>query len=203
MIAIVDYGIGNLRSVQKAFEKVGAPARLITSPADLEDARAVVLPGVGAFGDGMENLRSAGFVEPLRAVVRAGRPFFGICLGMQLLFEESEEMGTHAGLGLLPGRVVRFTGPLKVPQIGWNQVRWRRPTPLSEGVPDDSYAYFVHSYYVEPAEPAHVVATTDYGFDYASAIGVDNIFGIQFHPEKSQDVGLRILHNFVRWVNRV
>jgi glutamine amidotransferase len=134
MIAIVDYGIGNLRSVQKAFEHVGAPVRLISSPAELEGARAIVLPGVGAFGDGMRNLREAGFVEPLYQAVEAGVPLLGICLGMQLLFEESEEMGIHQGLGLLRGRVRRFAGELKVPQIGWNQLFWRRPNPLQAGV---------------------------------------------------------------------
>jgi imidazole glycerol-phosphate synthase subunit HisH len=200
MIAIVDYGIGNLRSVQKAFEAIGAPARLITTPEELIGAAAIVLPGVGAFGDGMDNLRVAGFVEPLRGAIRAGVPFLGICVGLQLLFDESEEMGQHAGMGILPGRVRRFEGTLKVPQIGWNQIVWSRPNPLSAGVPDGAYAYFVHSYYVEPRQPAHILATTDYGLDYASVVGRDNIFGIQFHPEKSQAVGLRILSNFVQWV---
>ena len=201
MIAIIDYGIGNLRSVQKAFEKVGAPARLIDIPAELADARAIVLPGVGAFGDGMDNLREAGFVEPVIEAARAGRPLLGICLGMQLLFDESEEMGHHEGLGLLPGRIRRFAGDLKVPQIGWNQICWQRPTPLSAGVPDGSYTYFVHSYYVEVANTEHVLATTEYGIDYPSIVGETNIFGVQFHPEKSQDVGLQILSNFVKWVN--
>jgi len=201
VIAIIDYGIGNLRSVQKAFENIGAPARLITTPAEMANARAIVLPGVGAFGDGMYHLRAAGFVDPVIEAARAGRPLLGICLGMQLLFDESEEMGRHSGLGLLPGRVCRFAGELKVPQIGWNQIHWRRPTPLNAGVPDGSYAYFVHSYYVETDNPEQVLAITDYGIDYASIVGENNIFGLQFHPEKSQDVGLRILSNFVEWVN--
>lgn len=200
MIAIIDYGVGNLRSVQKAFEAVGAPARLVGSPAELEEARALVLPGVGAFGDGMAMLSERGFVPALLGVVRAGRPLLGICLGMQLLFQESEEMGRHAGLGILPGRVVRFAGDLKVPQIGWNQLWWRRPNPLLAGVPDGSYAYFVHSYYVQPADAAHVLAETDYGIFYPSVVGKGNVFGVQFHPEKSQDVGMRILRNFVEWV---
>jgi glutamine amidotransferase len=202
MIAIVDYGIGNLRSVQKAFEAIGADVRLITTPAELAGAEAIVLPGVGAFGDGMDNLRVAGFVEPLRQAAQAGRPLLGICLGLQLLFDESEEMGRHIGLGLLPGRVRRFAGELKVPQIGWNQIHWRRPSPLNAGVTDGAYAYFVHSYYVEPANPADVIATTEYGVEYASIAGRDNIMGLQFHPEKSQDVGLRLLTNFVNWVRR-
>lgn len=200
MIAIIDYGIGNLRSVQKAFEKAGGMARLVTTPAELADAHAIVLPGVGAFGDGMNNLRAGGFVEPLLELVRAGRPLLGICLGMQLLFEESEEMGHHRGLGLLPGRVRRFSGSLKVPQIGWNQIHWRRPTFLRAGVPDGAYAYFVHSYYVEADDPELVLATTDYGIEYPSIVGKGLILGIQFHPEKSQDVGLQILSNFVQWL---
>lgn len=200
MIAIVDYGIGNLRSVQKAFEHVGAPVRLISSPAEIEGARAIVLPGVGAFGDGMRNLREAGFVEPLYQAVEAGVPLLGICLGMQLLFEESEEMGIHQGLGLLRGRVRRFAVELKVPQIGWNQLFWRRPNPLQAGIPDGAYAYFVHSYYVEPADPDDILAVTEYGIAYASIVGRGNLLGVQFHPEKSQAVGLRILRNFVEWV---
>jgi imidazole glycerol-phosphate synthase subunit HisH len=202
MIAIVDYGIGNLRSVQKAFEGVGAPASLITTPMELAEADAIVLPGVGAFGDGMDNLESAGFVDPLLRLVQLGRPVMGICLGMQLLFEESEEMGRHRGLGLLPGRVRRFAGELKVPQIGWNQIHWQRQTPLAIGVPDGAYAYFVHSYYADASTSEHVLATTDYGIEYPSIVGHDNIVGLQFHPEKSQDVGLQILSNFVAWVER-
>jgi len=200
VIAIIDYGIGNLRSVQKALESVGARARLVQTPAELALADSIVLPGVGAFGDGMANLRAAGFIEPLLAAIGAGRPLLGICLGMQLLFEESEEMGRHRGLGLLSGRVVRFAGGLKVPQIGWNQIHWKRANPLQAGVPDGSYAFFVHSYFVEAAQPNDILATTEYGVQYASVVGRDGIFGIQFHPEKSQDVGLQILSNFVTWV---
>jgi imidazole glycerol-phosphate synthase subunit HisH len=203
MIAIVDYGIGNLRSVQKALEKVGAEARLVTAPEALDDAEAIVLPGVGAFGDGMANLRAAGFVDPLQRAAGAGRPLLGICLGLQLLFDESEEMGQHTGLGLLPGRVVRFAGGLKVPQIGWNQIHWRGSCPLSAGVPDGSYAYFVHSFYIVPGDTTHVLGTTEYGIEYASVAGAGHILGIQFHPEKSQDVGLRILGNFVDWVKEL
>lgn len=197
MIAIVDYGIGNLRSVEKALQHVGACVQVTADPAALEAAQGVVLPGVGAFGDGTAQLRARGFVGPLEAVAAAGKPLLGICLGMQLLFGESEEMGRFAGLGLLPGRVRRFSAGLKVPHIGWNQVHIVRPSPLLEGVAQDSYAYFVHSYYADPAEESTVLATTDYGGAYASIVGRGRLFGLQFHPEKSQEVGLQMLRNFV------
>jgi glutamine amidotransferase len=197
MIAIMDYGMGNLRSVQKAFQKVGAEAVVTDEREIIESARAVVLPGVGAFGDAMTNLRSQGLVETIERVAERGTPLLGICLGLQLFFEESDEMGLHQGLGLFPGRVRRFDVGLKVPHIGWNQVHIRRQSPLLDGLADGSYAYFVHSYYVEPAEDGSVLATTDYGLDFASVVGRNNVYGIQFHPEKSQDVGMRILGNFV------
>jgi len=200
MITIIDYGMGNLRSVQKAFERVGAQAVVINNPEALQDADALVLPGVGAFGDAMTNLRAAGLVGPILSAVGEGKPLLGICLGMQLLFEESEEMGCHQGLGLLPGRVRRFAEGLKVPHIGWNQIHIRRPCPLLTGVRDGSFAYFVHSYYADPAEEEIVVAVTDYGPGFASVVAQGRVFGIQFHPEKSQDVGLRILRNFVSLV---
>ena len=196
MIAIIDYGMGNLRSVQKAFEKVGAAAVVTADRAAIESASALVLPGVGAFGDAMANLREAGLVESIRRAIEERKPFLGICLGMQLLFEISEEIGIHHGLGVFKGQVRRFGVNLKVPHMGWNQIHIRHPDPLLAGVPDGSYVYFVHSYYVEPADPEIVLATTDYGMDFASIIGRDVIYGIQFHPEKSQDVGLKILHNF-------
>lgn len=202
MIAIMDYGMGNLRSVQKAFQKVGAEAVVTDEREIIESARAVVLPGVGAFGDAMTNLRSQGLVETIERVVERGTPLLGICLGLQLFFEESDEMGLHQGLGLFPGRVRRFDVGLKVPHIGWNQVHIRRQSPLLDGLADGSYAYFVHSYYVEPAEDGSVLATTDYGLDFASIVGRGNVFGIQFHPEKSQDVGMRILGNFVTMVEK-
>lgn len=198
MIAIVDYGVGNLRSVQKAFQAIGYQARIVAQPEDLNDASSIVLPGVGAFGDAMDNLREGGWVEPLLRDIRQEKPFMGICLGMQLLFEESDEMGVHRGLGLFPGRVPRFEPGLLVPQIGWNQIHIQRSHPLLEGVPDGSFAYFVHSYYVEPEDENIVLAETDYGIHYASVVGRQRAFGIQFHPEKSQDVGLRILRNFAR-----
>lgn len=202
MIAIIDYGMGNLRSVQKAFQKVGAEAVVTDQREIIESAGAVVLPGVGAFGDAMTNLRSQGLVETIERIVERGTVILGICLGLQLFFEESDEMGLHPGLGLLPGRVRRFDVGLKVPHIGWNLVHIRRQSPLLDGLTDGSYAYFVHSYYVEPSEDDSILATTDYGLDFASIVGRGNVFGIQFHPEKSQDVGLHILSNFVAMVKK-
>lgn len=202
MIAIVDYGMGNLRSVQRAFEYVGAKAVVTAHQETIESAAAVVLPGVGAFGKAMSNLERAGLADVIRQVIAQGRPFLGICLGLQLLFEESEEMGQHRGLGVFGGKVKRFEIGYKVPHIGWNQIHIQRASPLLEGVADGSYAYFVHSYHVAPADPEIVLTTTDYEIDYASIVGRDNVFGIQFHPEKSQAVGLRILRNFTALVEK-
>jgi len=207
-IAVVDYGVGNLRNVYKALEAAGAAARVVTAPVELAGAAGIVLPGVGAFGDAASNLRAAGFEQPLLDAVAAGTPLLGICVGMQLLFDESEEMGRHAGLGIIPGQVLRFASdqrgpdgrPLKVPQIGWNQLHHAGTDPLLTGVPDGAYAYFVHSYYCATAHPAHIVATTDFGISYASIVHQKNVWGIQCHPEKSQAVGLRILRNFVGFV---
>ncbi len=202
MIAIVDYGMGNLRSVQKAFEKIGATARIVPFPRDLEKARGIVLPGVGAFGQAMNNLRVIGWDVALRASVTRGMPLLGICLGMQLLFESSEEMGQHEGLGILPGTVKRFRGKVKVPQMGWNQVHIRQPSVLLREVADGSYAFFVHSYYCAPSDKAMVLATTDYGIEFASVVGRGKVFGAQFHPEKSQSVGLKMLANFAEFIER-
>ncbi len=196
MIAIVDYGMGNLRSVQKAFERVGYGAVVTNRPEEVGQAERVVLPGVGAFGDAMANLKRAGLIDPVVKSISEGRPFLGICVGLQLLFVESEEMGRHRGLDVLPGRVRRFPEGERVPQIGWNQIHIRRKLPLLEGIPDGSFFYFVHSYYVDPENPEDTIATTDYGIDYTSIAGRGTAFGIQFHPEKSQDLGLRILKNF-------
>jgi glutamine amidotransferase len=198
MIAIIDYGMGNLRSVQKAFEKIGVTARIVPFPRDIENAQGIVLPGVGAFGQAMENLRMIGWDVALRNAVKRGVPFIGICLGMQLLFDSSEEMGQHEGLGILRGEVKRFNGNLKVPQMGWNQMCVKQSNPLLRDVPDNNYAFFVHSYYCAPSDPSIVVATTDYGFEFASVVGSGNVFGAQFHPEKSQVVGLKILENFAK-----
>jgi glutamine amidotransferase len=200
-IAIVDYGMGNLRSVQKALGHIGAQAVITADAAVVDQAPAVVLPGVGAFGDAMRNLRETGLDAAIHRAVEAGKPFLGICLGQQLMFETSEEMGHHRGLGLFRGQVRRFpNSKLKVPHIGWNQIHIRREDPLLAGVDSEDFAYFVHSYYVEPEDDRLILATTDYGIDFASIIGRHQVWGIQFHPEKSQDVGLRILANFVQVV---
>lgn len=204
MIAVVDYDMGNLRSVQKAFEAVGYPAAVTRSPKAIADASHVVLPGVGAFGDCMRNLETYGLVEPIRKAIESGKPFLGICLGFQLLFDESEEFGTHRGLGVIPGKVVRFPSSLsngsprtlKVPHMGWNSLTMQRRTPLLDGVPDAAYVYFVHSYYVVPDDHSVVSTTTDYGGPFVSSVARDNIFACQFHPEKSQAGGLRIIKNF-------
>ncbi len=196
MIAIIDYGMGNLRSVQKAFEFLGFTAAIVDQPRQLEEASHLVLPGDAAFGDAMRNLRRAGWQEAIFQGIEKGKPFLGICVGLQLMFAKSEEMGDHQGLGLLPGKVVRFPASERVPQIGWNQISIRRETPLLEGVPDDSFFYFVHSYYVDADRVDDCMAITDYGLEYTSIAGRDHLFGVQFHPEKSQDNGLRILKNF-------
>ena len=200
MIAVVDYGMGNLRSVQKAFEHVGAKAVIVDRPGDIDDAERVVLPGVGAFGDAMNNLRTAGLIAPIIRAISEGRPFLGICLGLQLMFAESEEMGRHRGLDILPGKVKRFPEGQRVPQIGWNEVRIQRETALLDGVPDRSYFYFVHSFFVASERDEDVVGVTGYGIDYASIAGNGRAFGVQFHPEKSQDAGLKILKNFAEKV---
>lgn len=198
MIALIDYGIGNLRSVEKALTAVGAQVSLTSQAGEILWAEKVILPGVGAFGDGMQGLRKRGMVEAIEAVVEAGKPLLGICLGMQLLFEVSYELGVHPGLGLLPGEVHRFASDdLKVPQTGWNQIRPQRKSRLLNGLAPNSYAYFNHSYYCQPTNPADILASSEYGVDYASVVGRDRLYGVQFHPEKSQDVGLNILRNFV------
>lgn len=198
-ITLIDYGIGNYRSVEKAFEYVGAEVVMVDDPAGIEQADKLVLPGVGAFGAGMAALRDRGFVDPIRDKVAGGTPLLGICLGMQFLFEESEEMGQHEGLGVLPGRVVRFPqNGLKVPHMGWNKLSWERESRLLAGIPAGAYAYFVHSYYCQPTNPADTLAVTDYGRPVTAIVARDNVYGAQFHPEKSQQVGLRLLKNFVR-----
>ena len=205
MISIIDYGMGNLRSVEKGFARAGAPAEITRDPARIEAAAGVVLPGVGAFGACMENLRRYGLVEPVRRVIDRGTPFLGICLGLQLLFDESEEFGPVAGLGILRGRCVRFRpedAELRVPHMGWNQLRARRRVPLLEGVDDGAFVYFVHSYYVVPEDDGLCVTSTPYGGEFVSSIARDNVFACQFHPEKSQRVGLRILENFGALVGR-
>jgi glutamine amidotransferase len=205
MIAIVDYGMGNLRSVQKGFEKVGVAATVTSDPDAIARAAKVVLPGVGAFGDAMRELRQRDLIEPVRSAIDAGKPFLGICLGLQLLFDVGYEGGRHEGLGVLPGEVVRFSWPdaqgagpadLKVPHMGWNQLSIRRAAPLLAGLAEGAHVYFVHSYYVVPRDEAVVATVTDYGGPFTSMIWRDNLFATQFHPEKSQADGLRMLKNF-------
>ena len=196
MIAIIDYGMGNLRSVQKAFEFLGFAAEIVEEPERLSEATHLVLPGDAAFGDAMRNLRAAGWDQAIVEGIAAKKPFLGICVGLQLMFSESEEMGQHSGLGILLGKCVRFPVTERVPQIGWNQVAIKRDVPLMAGVPEGSFFYFVHSYYVETASEDDCVATTDYGLDYTSIAGSGRVFGVQFHPEKSQAHGLRLLDNF-------
>jgi glutamine amidotransferase len=204
MVAIIDYGMGNLRSVQKGFERVGVRASVTRDAQEIERANGVVLPGVGAFGACMENLRELGLVDPVRRVIDRGTPFLGICLGLQLLFEESEEFGPVKGLGILRGRCVRFADrpepTFRIPHMGWNQLHAKRDVPQLAGVGDGSSVYFVHSYYVVPRDPELVVTTTAYGDEFVSSVARDNVFACQFHPEKSQRVGLRILENFGKLV---
>ncbi len=195
-IAIADYGIGNLGSVTKAFAGAGAEVRLSGDPDELRRADALVLPGDGAFAATMEEVTRRGLVPVLHEAVAAGKPLLGICIGMQLLFEESEEHGLHCGLGLLPGRVRRFDGELPVPHMGWNVLHARREHAILDGLADGSYVYFVHSYYCDAPEPV-VIASSDYGREFAAVVGRGSVLGVQFHPEKSQQVGLRMVASFV------
>lgn len=203
MIAIIDYGMGNLRSVQKGFERLGFDAVVTTDPAMLDRAERIVLPGVGAFRDCMTNLERGGFVEPIYRAIQKGKPFLGICVGLQLLFDESEEFGIHRGLGIIAGKVARFPDGmilegerLPVPHMGWNQLSLRTPSPLFRGIDDGVNVYFVHSYYAIPRDPSVVAAVAEYGVEFCASVISGNVVGTQFHPEKSQGVGLSILKNF-------
>ena len=201
MIALLDYGSGNLRSAQKALLKVGADVRVVQMPNQICDARALVLPGVGAFDDCINALRKQELLEAAREFIKSGKPFLGICVGYQALFEKSEEFNScAAGLGIFKGSVVRFSekNGLKIPQIGWNQLEIAKPNcPLFRGIKNGSYVYFVHSFYPQPKDESIVATRTDYGNNFASAVWRDNVYATQFHPEKSQKVGLQILNNFV------
>ncbi len=199
MIAIVDYGIGNLGSVTKGFRRAGAEVELSGDPEVLRRASALVLPGDGAFGAAMAEIERRGLTLVLREAIERGTPLLGICIGMQLLFEESEEHGQHRGLGVLPGRVLRFEGDLPVPHMGWNTLRARRAHPVLEGVADGAHVYFVHSFYCDAPDDV-VIATSDYGREFPAIVGRGNVLGLQFHPEKSQAVGLWLVENFVRTV---
>jgi len=198
MIAIIDYGMGNLRSVQKAFEKVGHQAIVTSDPAQVTAAAKVVLPGVGAFEDAAAELRRLDLVKPVLQAIDSGKPFLGICLGLQLLFDGIYENGRHEGLGVLRGECVRFDLPKEyaVPHMGWNQLNIRRPAPILSGVAEGAYVYFVHSYYVVPKDAEVIAAKTDYGGPFCAMVWRDNVFATQFHPEKSQAEGLKILKNF-------
>jgi len=208
LIAIVNYGMGNLRSVEKAFLAVGHHAFITQNPEEVARAERIVLPGVGAFGAAMQNLQRLGMADVVAAAIESGRPFLGICLGLQLLFTESEELGHHEGLGLIPGRVLQFFQPedrspdtdaLKVPHMGWNVLDVRRPAPPLEEFPRRGMVYYVHSFYAKPDDPNLIAGTSSHGIDFCSAIWKDNIFAVQFHPEKSGKLGLCILKNFGDW----
>ncbi len=198
LIAIIDYGMGNLRSVEKAFEHVGNKAFIARRPEEVLRASHVVLPGVGGFPECMKNLERTGMIDVVYKSIESGRPFLGICLGLQLLFSESEEFGCHKGLNILEGRVVRFRlgHEFKVPHMGWNQIRRVMDVPLLKGIPDNSFVYFVHSYYVDPSDKGITATFSDYGGEFVSSVSRGNIFACQFHPEKSQEIGLRMLKNF-------
>jgi len=199
MIAIIDYDAGNLRSVQKALEFLGYEAAITSNESEILAADRVILPGVGAFGEAMEQLKSRGLVETIQKVVQSKKPFLGICLGLQLLFEESEESPDVKGLGILPGSIVKISSDygLKIPHIGWNQLNIRNHTGLLKGIGEQPFVYFVHSYYMEPSDSSLIAATTDYGAELPVVVEKDNVMAAQFHPEKSGNVGLQILKNFV------
>mgnify|MGYP001281128229 CR=1 FL=1 len=202
MIGIVDYGCGNLKSVENAFLKLGYQVLILDKPELLDqnkEIKGVVLPGVGAFADAMAILTRAGWVYHLQKYVWEGNPFLGICLGMQLIFEIGEEHGRHKGLGFLQGRVVKFPAGLKIPHMGWNSVKILKPNLLCTDVPNDSYFYFVHSYYAEPEDSSCILATSTYGVEFPALVGQGNVWGTQFHPEKSSRWGLTVLNNFGKW----
>jgi len=200
MIAIIDYGMGNLRSVQKGFERMGHEVVVTNDAKTILDASKVVLPGVGAFPDCMRNLREYGLIDAVHRTIKSGKPFLGICLGLQLLFTESEEFGISKGLDIIKGRVIRFKGPefadLKIPHMGWNSISIKRQVPALQDVPNNSYVYFVHSFHVVPEDESVIATTTPYGIEFVSSIWKDNVFAVQFHPEKSQNLGLSILKRF-------
>ncbi|MDP6636599.1 MAG: imidazole glycerol phosphate synthase subunit HisH [Phycisphaerae bacterium] len=205
MIGIIDYGMGNIRSVHRALERAGGDTQLVTNPDQLARVDKIVLPGVAAFEDAITQLRSQELLEPIVQAVKQGSPYLGFCLGLQLLFDVSYENGEHQGMGLVSGEVVRFDLadqtsdlPLRVPHMGWNRIEWDRPCPMLEGIDSGSYVYFAHSYHVAPTNEKVIATSTEYGYSFTSAVWKDNIFATQFHPEKSQAVGLRLLENFVK-----
>ncbi len=197
-IAIIDYGMGNLRSVQKAFEKCGVKPIITSDPEKILAATKVVLPGVGAFGACMQNLKKFKLVEPIQQLARRGTPLLGICMGLQVLFDEGTEFGKHEGLGIIPGKVIPFKLPkkFKVPHMGWNRILKKKNHPLLDSFEDNAYFYFVHSYHVVPKDPSVIVTTTDYKIDFVSSVSQGNIYACQFHPEKSQTTGLKLIKAF-------
>jgi glutamine amidotransferase len=196
MIAIIDYGMGNLHSVSKAVERLGYEAVLSSDPQTILDAEGAILPGVGAYGDAMQNLKNTGLDEVTKFYCRSGKPLLGICLGMQLLFSEGEEHGSNRGLDLLPGAVVRFQGNYKIPHMGWNKLEFLQDSPLFAGL-EEGYVYFVHSFHAKPENKEHLLATTDYHQPVTAIVGRGNVYGMQFHPEKSGDLGMGLLANFL------
>lgn len=201
MIAIIDYGMGNLHSVSKALERLGYEYEIVDTPEKLQSAEGAILPGVGAYGDAMRNLQQQGFTSAIREFAASGRPLFGICLGMQLLFKESEEHGQHEGLGIFPGAIRRFKGDYKIPHMGWNRLKFLQSNPLLADV-EEGYAYFVHSYFLQPesTDRSVLLATADYFQEVPAIVGLGNVFATQFHPEKSGDVGMKLLENFAKMV---
>ncbi len=205
MIAIIDYGMGNIRSVEKGFIKIGSDVKITSDPKVLADAKGIVLPGVGAFRDCMKNLDNLKLLDSIVKEIKRGKPYLGICLGLQILFTESEEFGVCKGLDVFRGRVLKFRfdagSDLKIPHMGWNTVKFVRQPPIFDGIPGNSYFYFVHSYYVSPEDKDIVAGTTDYGIEFTSMVWKDNVFATQFHPEKSQELGLKILKGFKEFVH--
>lgn len=201
MIAIIDYGMGNLHSVSKAVERLQFEARVTSDADEILSAAGAILPGVGAFGDAMDNLRATNLLEATREYARSGKPLLGICLGMQLLFNESEEHGRHEGLGLLPGKVVRLSGQGKIPHMGWNRLMFHEQSPLTEGL-QEGHVYFVHSYKALPEQASDLLASTHYYEQVAAIVGRGNVFGMQFHPEKSGELGMRLLDRFLQMTRK-
>ncbi len=204
MITVVDYGMGNLRSVAKALEKVGFDVKVSSEAKDIKDAKGIVVPGVGAFGDAIHNLDRFGLLDEVVKVIKEGKPYLGICLGLQILFEYGYEFGEHEGLGILKGKVIRFENKegYKVPHMGWNQVWIKQKEGLFSGIQEGEYFYFVHSFYAVPSEEKDIASTTDYSVEFCSAVQKDNVWAVQFHPEKSQKAGLKLLENFKSFVEK-
>ena len=200
LVAVIDYGLGNLRSVSRALESVGGCADVTGDPARLSKAHGLVMPGVGAFYHGIRNIRDLNLVDAIRENINEGKPFLGICLGLQLLFTETEEHGRHKGLNIIKGKVLKFPAGPKIPHMGWNSVRLEPDNPAARlfmGIPDGSYFYFVHSYYVQPENADVIAARTEYGIEFVAAVARDNVYATQFHPEKSSTLGLKVMENFV------